>query len=83
MIGVDNYTGPHPSLDARDVRRLLAMRKAGWRAQEVARALDISVRSVHRYNHARIESAIVGDWRLVFMLRPGSPPALLERLLIR
>jgi hypothetical protein len=83
VIGRDNRVGPHPALTARDVRRMLAMIEAGGCRVDIAEALGVAVRTVHRYKGASIESVIVGSWRLTFLLRRDYPPALLERLHIR
>ena len=83
MIGVDNYVGPYICLTARDVRRMMRMLEAGARSADIADALSVSRRTVQRYRRARVESVIVGDWRLTFLLRRGEVPSLLERLHIR
>lgn len=83
MIGVDNYVGSFPCLVAGDVRRLQRMAAAGARNADIAEALSVSVRTVKRYKRAKVQAVLVGDWRLTFLLRPGRPPAILERLHIR
>lgn len=49
MIGVDNRTGPYPSLIARDIRRIHALRSGGQSAPQIAEIVGVSTRTVWRY----------------------------------
>lgn len=78
MRGVDNRTGRYHSLVARDVRRIHAMRRGGQTVPEIARALEISTRTVYRYLAAYIVTQTVAGHRMSFLVYPGRRPVVLD-----
>jgi hypothetical protein len=80
MVGLDNLTGPTPSLVLEDIERLQAMRAQGMPNAEVARALGVSVRTVQRYRQVQLVHAEVAGHVLPFIVwRPGARPSLVAR----
>lgn len=74
MQGIDNRTGPHPSLIARDIRRVHGMRQEGLTAPEIARAIGVSTRTVYRYLSAYLVTVPVASYPLTFIIYPGRLP---------
>jgi len=78
MIGVDNRTGPHPSLTARDIRRVHVLSAQGSTGPEIARVLGVSVRTVRRYLRAYLVTQTVAGHPLTFIVYPGKRPVLID-----
>lgn len=75
MTGLDNLTGPVPSLDDHDLGRLLRALAAGTPVAACARAFGVTRRTVYRYRGARLERVQVGNHELVFVVyADGRPP---------
>lgn len=78
MIGVDNRTGPHPSLAVRDVQRTHDLLERGATISQVAEVMQVSKRTVYRYRDARLVRQRIAGYPLVFLLYPGRRPVLIE-----
>lgn len=78
MIGVDNRTGRHPSLVARDIRRIHEMRAAGATAPQIASAVNVSVRTVWRYLGAYLVHETIAGHPMTFLIYPGRRPVVID-----
>lgn len=86
MTGLDNWTGPSPTLVAEDVERLLRAMDArpprtygydrGTRG--IADGFGIAIRTVYRYWPGRVEWVEVDGYRIPFLCRAGCRPVLLD-----